>query len=86
MSEEEVCKYIGADSLHFLSVEGLIKSCSEGGWCCACFTGEYPVAIPEEFSQGRFLTGYRPYNLTKPPVGARMQIEEVIQEIHEEEQ
>ncbi|MGN0070956.1 MAG: amidophosphoribosyltransferase [Atopobiaceae bacterium] len=86
MSEEEVCEYIGADSLHFLSVEGLVKSCPAGGRCCACFTGEYPVAIPEEFSEGRFLTGYRPHNLAKPPVGARMQIEEVIQEIHEEEQ
>lgn len=38
-SIEEVCKYIGADSLGFLSVDGLVRSIGgEGkGWCKACF-------------------------------------------------
>lgn len=38
---EEVRKYIGADSLHFLSLEGLAKSVGGGGYCQACFDGKY---------------------------------------------
>ena len=36
---------IGADSLAFLSVEGLKEACkgTEDTLCMACFTGEYPV-------------------------------------------
>ena len=42
-SLEEVRKYIGADSLGFLSLEGLLRSIGgEGkGWCKACFDGCY---------------------------------------------
>lgn len=84
-SEEQVCKYIGADSLHFLSVKGLVHACPKGGYCTACFTGDYPVSIPDDFSSERFLTGYRPHNLTKPPRGARMQIADFVHEYHEED-
>ena len=38
---EEVRKYVGADSLHFLSLEGLAKSVGGGGYCQACFDGKY---------------------------------------------
>lgn len=40
---DEVCKYIGADSLGFLSVDGLLKSIggANKGWCKACFDGYY---------------------------------------------
>lgn len=47
---EEIRKYIGADSLRFLSLDGLIKStgCGSGKFCTACFSGEYPVKVPGE--------------------------------------
>jgi len=58
---DEICRHIGADSLAFLSLAGLMKALkAEDGYCNACFTGEYPfnTAIPlielqekEKFSQ-----------------------------------
>ena len=50
---ETICKEIGADSLAFLSMEGMLealRSCNpeQYGYCKGCFTGEYPVAVPGE--------------------------------------
>ena len=61
---DEICEFIGADSLAFLSVEGLLKCMPEGGYCDACFTGRYPVAIPESFGRDKFMAGYKPRNLS----------------------
>lgn len=50
MSVEETCKHIGADSLAYLSISALSKI-AEGtkcGMCDACFTGKYPVYVPQE--------------------------------------
>ena len=45
---EEIREFLAADSLGYLSLEGMIKAISEGGgFCTACFTGEYPIA-PEQ--------------------------------------
>lgn len=57
MSNEEICEFIGADSLAFISMEGLRTSIDTNhkGFCEACFTGEYPVDIPESISKGSFL-------------------------------
>ena len=63
-SVDEICEYIGADSLAFLSVQGLLACVPHGGYCTACFTGVYPVAIPESFGRDKFMDGYRPCNLT----------------------
>lgn len=54
---EEACKWIGADSLAFISVEGLHKSirASHDGFCDACFTGNYVVDIPEAMQKRSFL-------------------------------
>lgn len=71
-SVDEICSFIGADSLGFLSVEGLLRCVPAGGYCRACFTGEYPVAIPESFSRGKFLDGYEPvFQAPARPIGAR---------------
>lgn len=45
LSEEAICKNTGADSVRFLSIEGLKESCGgkEKSFCCACFDGNYPV-------------------------------------------
>jgi amidophosphoribosyltransferase len=45
-SVEEIRTYIGADSLAYLSIEGLKKACGEGevtNYCSACYTGQYPT-------------------------------------------
>ncbi len=45
MSVAELCTYLGADSLEYLSLDGLLASVphDDGGYCTACFTGEYPI-------------------------------------------
>lgn len=40
-SLEEVREFVGADSLHFLSLEGLARSVGGGGYCQACFDRRY---------------------------------------------
>ena len=42
-SVEEIKEFIGADSLKYLSVDGLHKAVKGNGFCNACFTGDYPV-------------------------------------------
>jgi amidophosphoribosyltransferase len=46
---EEICRYITADSLGYLSEEGLVQSVGVGNtnFCKACFAGDYPVAFPK---------------------------------------
>jgi amidophosphoribosyltransferase len=48
MSQEEIKRHIGADSLGYLSVEGLIEAVGlpKEKFCLACFTGNYPVPVP----------------------------------------
>ena len=42
---DAVCKMTGADSLAFLSSEGMVAACPDaaGGFCMACFNGDYPT-------------------------------------------
>lgn len=88
---DEICDYIGADSLAFLSPEGLracvpnlshCEGCAVGrsGYCEACFTGEYPVEIPASFSAGKFLEGYKPRNLAHASAASRMHVDDVANE------
>ncbi len=47
-SVEQIREYIGADSLAYLSLEGLRKAAGEGDekiYCTACYTGKYPTNI-----------------------------------------
>jgi amidophosphoribosyltransferase len=47
-SVEEMAELLGADSLAYITVENLKAAIGvgEGGFCDACFTGDYPTAIP----------------------------------------
>lgn len=49
----EICKFIGADTLGYLSIEGLIKAVSlpRDNFCMACFTGDYPIAVQLEMDK-----------------------------------
>jgi amidophosphoribosyltransferase len=45
---EEMREFIGADSLAFLSLEGMMRavgSADGSGYCNACFTGHYPISV-----------------------------------------
>jgi amidophosphoribosyltransferase len=51
---------LGADSLAFISIENLRRAIGvPGGFCDACFTGEYPTAVPATAT---------PVTLTRPAV------------------
>jgi amidophosphoribosyltransferase len=55
---EEVRNFIGADSLGYLSVEGMLKVVpSPRDFCAACFNGDYPTAVPIDFEKEQFDTG-----------------------------
>ncbi|HYB72265.1 MAG TPA: amidophosphoribosyltransferase [Candidatus Sulfotelmatobacter sp.] len=45
----EICRYIRADSLGYLSLQGLMRAVGKDvGFCAACFTENYPVSFPGE--------------------------------------
>ncbi|CAB3259255.1 unnamed protein product [Arctia plantaginis] len=58
MDPHQLAEHVGADSLEYLSVEGLVSavhynmkttpSDGVGGHCTACLTGEYPGGLPED--------------------------------------
>ena len=50
---EDIRTIIGADTLGYLSVEGLLEVVggTKGGFCDACFTGNYPVPVQLELSK-----------------------------------
>ena len=49
-SSEEMCKFVDATSLSFISPEGLFQAVgrSENKSCSACFTGRIPITMPQE--------------------------------------
>jgi len=54
-SLEEIRQHLGVDSLGYLSLDGMKRAA--GGntdeFCHACFSGQYPTAIPEDTKQAR---------------------------------
>jgi amidophosphoribosyltransferase len=54
---EDIRRSIGADSLGYVSMEGLVKATTiaEDRLCTACFSGEYPIEIPVDISAGKHL-------------------------------
>jgi amidophosphoribosyltransferase len=43
---ERLRQHVGADTLAFLSVEGMMTAIGKkSGYCAACFTGKYPVDV-----------------------------------------
>ena len=52
-SVEEICRYIDVDSLHFLSLEGMLSCVSRppGHYCTACFSGEYRLNVDKPVSK-----------------------------------
>ncbi|MCS7130372.1 MAG: amidophosphoribosyltransferase [Archaeoglobaceae archaeon] len=53
-SVEEIREIVGADSLSYLSLKGLLMALKRLGgeeFCTACLTGRYPVPVPGELSE-----------------------------------
>ncbi|MDZ7705935.1 MAG: phosphoribosyltransferase family protein [Trueperaceae bacterium] len=49
---DEIARKVGADSLAYLTIDGMMKAvgatgASAPGYCNACFTGRYPIALPQ---------------------------------------
>ncbi len=54
---EEIRQEIGADSLEYLSMEDLLeiaKKSNMTGFCTGCFTGKYPIEVPDQIQKDRF--------------------------------
>jgi amidophosphoribosyltransferase len=52
-SVEEINKFIGADSLGYISIQGLVKAIGlpRDNFCMACFTGNYPIPVQLEMDK-----------------------------------
>lgn len=51
---DEIAKKIGADTLGYLPIEKLGCLVGDVGYCHACFSGEYPTAVPKNTNKSRF--------------------------------
>ena len=51
--EAEIASFIGLDSLHYLSIEGMVEATGmpRENFCLACYTGDYPLPAPEELRE-----------------------------------
>ncbi|MDF2685201.1 MAG: purF [Clostridia bacterium] len=56
MSVDKICETIGADSLGYLSLENVIKIPvgSNRNYCFGCFSGKYPIDVPEKVEKNKF--------------------------------
>jgi amidophosphoribosyltransferase len=54
---DEIAASVGADSLGYISLEGMIEATgqAEERLCAACFTGQYPIELPDERLLGKHL-------------------------------
>ncbi|MEM9067032.1 MAG: amidophosphoribosyltransferase [Myxococcota bacterium] len=44
-SPEDIARYVGSDSLGYISIDGLHRAVGGKGYCDACFSGHYPVPV-----------------------------------------
>lgn len=57
---DEICCHVGADSLYYLSVEGMMRAVGRrDGFCQACFTGQYPIPVDLSNAKTGFERGTR---------------------------
>jgi amidophosphoribosyltransferase len=57
MSVAEIAKQLGVDTLAYLSWEGMLKVTKQdtNTFCSACFTGDYPIPIPEQIKRSKLV-------------------------------
>ncbi len=63
MTVDEICAKLEADSLHYLSLEGMVEATDVPGekFCTACFSSAYPIPVPEHVAVTKHM-------LEEPPV------------------
>ncbi len=68
---DEVCTSIGADSLGYISEEGMVAATEQprDRLCTACFSGVYPVELPDESRLGKNLLETLPIDVDVDGVG-----------------
>lgn len=56
-SIEEIKERIGVDTLAYLSWQGMLEETQENTnhFCSACFTGDYPISIPEDIKRSKLM-------------------------------
>ncbi|MDQ6829839.1 MAG: amidophosphoribosyltransferase [Gemmatimonadota bacterium] len=59
LTQDEIAKHIGVDTLGYLSLDGMLESSpgGPGGFCHACFSGDYPTPPPADANKLRFGCG-----------------------------
>jgi len=56
-SVEEIAQQLGVDSLAYLSWKGMLEMTGEepNSFCSACFTGDYPIPVPESIKRSKLM-------------------------------
>ncbi|WP_341242562.1 amidophosphoribosyltransferase [uncultured Nocardioides sp.] len=70
---DEIAASVGADSLGYISLEGMVASTGQerSSLCTACFTGDYPVELPDESLLGKHLLEA---SLSSPTLGRALPV------------
>src|SRR5258708_27464510 len=71
-TEAEICEVIGADTLAYLHMDGLVKAVGHAidNFCLACFDGEYPVSVPIQLEMDKLALEPEPRKVaTRRPGG-----------------
>ena len=73
LTPEEIAASVGADTLGYISLDGMIDSTKQtrSTLCTACFTGEYPIELPDESLLGKHLLEA---TLSSPTVGKALPV------------
>jgi amidophosphoribosyltransferase len=57
---DDICRIVDADSLTYLSLEGMMRAVGRTeGYCQACFTGQYPIEVDVETVKTGFEKSFR---------------------------
>ncbi|OZB47214.1 MAG: amidophosphoribosyltransferase, partial [Cellulomonas sp. 14-74-6] len=71
LAVEEIAASLGADSLGYISIEGLVEATEQpvGQLCTACFTGKYPIPLPPDDRLAKNLVDQQQLPLGSPEDG-----------------
>ena len=52
-THQEICDYLGADSIGYLDVDGMVRATglAKNSFCMACFNGDYPIPFDAAFDK-----------------------------------
>ncbi|SOB58135.1 Amidophosphoribosyltransferase [Pseudodesulfovibrio profundus] len=51
-SPEDIARFLGIESLHYLTIPGLVDSVTaDDAWCLACFDGNYPIPLADKMGK-----------------------------------